>query len=163
MQTLLTVKEPKVSIGLTAAFQKADHTTYTLQRTFRKFNKISSKNYLFKVNHRNYRIRHEICSKLTIKTTDPSTLGKAFTSWFCVFTVGFEQSIWAISGFTEVKLLLIFNRYFLIFVVVFLNCWVWSGEYRKCFHNCRELLSTEGKVQNMFFGEYLRDWFSLPR
>ena len=28
----------------TAAFQKADHTTYTLQKTFGKFNKISWKN-----------------------------------------------------------------------------------------------------------------------
>ena len=28
----------------TAAFHKADRTTYTLQKTFGKFNKISSKN-----------------------------------------------------------------------------------------------------------------------
>ena len=47
---------------LTAAFQKAYHTTYTLQKAFEKFNKISSKNYLFKVNNRNDRTRHEICS-----------------------------------------------------------------------------------------------------
>ena len=28
----------------TAAFQNSDHTTYALQKTFEKFNKISSKN-----------------------------------------------------------------------------------------------------------------------
>ena len=77
----------------TSAFQKADHTICTLQKTFGKFNKISSKNYLFKVKNRNNRTRHEICSKLAIKTPDRSKLGIDFTSWFCVFIVDFEQLI----------------------------------------------------------------------
>ena len=71
----------------TAAFQKAHHTTYTLQKTFGKFNKIASKN-LFKVNNRNIRTRHKIYSKLTI-----NTLGIDFASWFCVFIVDLEQLI----------------------------------------------------------------------
>ena len=106
----------------TAAFQKAHHTIYTLQKTFGKLNKISSKNYLFTVKNRNYRTRHEICSKLTIKTTDRSKLGIDFTSWFCVFIVDFQQLIGAVTGFSVVLLLLILNRYFLILLVVFLNC-----------------------------------------
>ena len=77
----------------TTAFQKADRSIYTLQKTFGKFNKISSKNYLFKVKNRNNRTRHEICSKLTIKTPDRSKLGIDFTSWFCAFIVDFEQLI----------------------------------------------------------------------
>ena len=146
----------------TAAFQKADHTIYTLQKTFGKFNKISSKNYLFKVNNRNNRTRHEICSKLTIKTPDRSKLGIDFTSWFCVFIVDFEQLIWAVSDFFKVLLLLVLSRHFLILVIVFLNCWVRTGKCRKSFHNCRKLLSTGVNVQNVSFGECLSDWFSLP-
>ena len=131
---------------LHCSFQKADHTIYTLQKTFGKFNKISSKNYLFKVNNRNTRTKHEIYSKLTI-----NTLGINFTSWFCVFIVDFEQLIWAVSGFFEVLLLLILNRYFLILVMVFLNCWVQTGKCRKSFHNWRRLLSTGVNVQNVFW------------
>ena len=138
------------SVCFTAAFQKGDHTIYTLQKTFGKFNKISSKNYLFKVNNRNNRTRHEICSKLTIKTPDRSKLGIDFTSWFCVFIVDFEQLIWAVSGFFEVLLLLILNKYFVILVIVFLNCWVRTGKCRKSFHNCRKLLSTGVNVQNVY-------------
>ena len=37
----------------TAAFQKVDHTTYILQKTLGKFSKISSNNYLFKVDNKN--------------------------------------------------------------------------------------------------------------
>ena len=147
----------------TAPFQKADHTIYTLQKTFWKFNKISSKNYLFKVNNRNNRTRHEICSKLTIKTPDRSKLGIDFTSWFCVFIVDFEQLIWAVSDFFEVSLLLILNRYFLILVIMFPNCWVWTGKSRKSFHNCRKLLSTLVNVQNVSFDKIFTWLVYLPR
>ena len=69
---------------------------YALQKTFGKFNKILSKNYLFKVKNRNNGTRHEILSKLTIKTPDRSKLGLDFTSWFCVFIVDSEQLIRAV-------------------------------------------------------------------
>ena len=141
----------------TAAFQKAEHTIYTLQKTVGKFNKISSKNFLFKFNNRNNRTRHEICQKLTIKTPDWSKLGIDFTYWFCVFIVDFEQLIWTVSGFFLMLLLLILNRYFFILVVVFL-----TDKCRKSFSNCRKLLSIEVNVQNVSFGECWSDWFSLP-
>ena len=131
--------------SFTAAFQKADPTTYTLQKTFGKFNKISSKNSLFKANNRNTRTKHEIYSKLTI-----NTLGIDFTSWFCIFIVDFEQLIWAVGSFFEVLLLLILNKYFVILVIVFLNCWVRTGKCWKSFHNCRQLLSTRVNVQNVY-------------
>ena len=128
----------------TAAFQKAHHTTYTLQKTFGKFNKISLKN-LFKVNNRNIRTRHEIYSKLTI-----NTLGIDFASWFCVLIVDLEQLIWAVSGFFEALLLLILNRYFVILVIVLLNCWARTGKCRKSFRNYRKLLSTGVNGQNIY-------------
>ena len=183
MQMLLTVKEPKVSIEngrggtlikLSANFQRIDrwvlHSSFSksgphhlhITEIFGKFNKISSKNYLFKVNNRNNRTRHEICSKLTIKTPNRNKLGIDFTFWFYVFIVDFEQLIWAVSGFSEVLLLPILNRYFVIPVIRFLNCWVWTGKCRKSFHSCRKLLSTGVNVQNVPYGECLSDWFSLP-
>ena len=79
-------------------------------------------NYLFIVNNKNSRTRYEICSKVTIKTPDQSTLRTDFTSWFCVFITDFEQLTQAVSGFFEMLLSLILNRYFFVLVIVFLNC-----------------------------------------
>ena len=55
-----------------------------------------------------------MCSKLTIKTPDRSKLGIDFTPLFRVFIVDLVKLS---SGFFEVLLLLILNRYFLILVV----------------------------------------------
>ena len=77
---------------------------------------------MFKVNNGNNRVRHEICSKFTLKTPDRSKLGIDFTSWFCIIIVDFEHLILAVNGFFEVLLLLILNRYFLTYVTVVLNC-----------------------------------------
>ena len=146
-----------------SGFSKSDHVTYTWQKIYRKLNKISSKNYLFKVNNRNSRARHKICSKVTINTPDQSTIRTDFTSWFCVFIMDFEQLIQAVSGFFEVSLSLILNRYFFVLVIVFLICWVQTGKCRllgkleETFHNWRKLLSAGVILQNVSFREYLPD------
>ena len=148
---------------LHSSFSKSDHATYNWQKTYRKFNKILSYNYLLKVNNRNSRTRYEKCSKVTIKTSDGSTLWTYFTSWFCVFIIEFEQLIRAVSGFFEALLSLILNRYFVKLVIGFLNYWVLTGKCRllgkleETFHNCRKLLSIGVNIQNVFLGECLPD------
>ena len=118
---------------------------------------VAFKQLLVQSYNRNSTARYEI----TVKTPDGSTLRTDFNSWFCVFIVDIGQLIWAVSGFFEVLLLVILDRYFAMFVI--LNFWVRTGKCRllgkleKIFHNCHKPLLTRINIQNVCFGECLPD------
>ena len=130
----------------------------TIVEIFKNFAKnacVTFKHLLIQSNDRNSRARYEI----TVKTPDGSTFRTDFNSWFCVFIADFEQLIWAVSGFFEELLLVILDRYFVIFVI--LNFWVRTSKYRllgkleKIFHNCHNPLLTRVNIENLANGECL--------